>query len=363
MRLEWTEGEIVRMDPVADSKPELPWLAPSLIDLQVNGFGGVDYQDPSLSIEDLEQSVDCLKHHGCGGSLVTLISDEWGAILEKLRRLVRFRNSNPELKRFIRGWHIEGPFLSSEEGFRGAHRPEVMRDPGPEVVRELQSVVGSDPLLLTVAPERRGAIELIRQCRAEGIQVSLGHSAASARELGLAVEAGARGITHLGNGCPQQWERHDNWFWTVVDCQGLYVGMIPDGIHLPERVFRGMHRALAGRNEIYYTTDAMAAAGAGVGCFPLAGLMLEVGEDQVVRQPGQPNFAGSALCPIDGVTRAQRMLSAPWERVWNRFSRSPASLMGLDLHLRVGSDARFCAVKLSDSGLIVGVDVYSASLV
>ncbi len=362
MTLEWSGGVVTRMEQASTSGAGVPWLAPSLLDLQVNGYGGVDYQDPSISVEDLEQSVDRLKRHGCGGSLVTIISDEWGAMLDKLRRLVRFRNANPDLRHFIRGWHLEGPFLSSEEGFRGAHRAEVMRDPDLDLIRDMRSVIGPDLLLVTVAPERKGAIEFIRQCCQQGIQVSLGHSAASAHWVQLAVEAGARGITHFGNGCPQKWERHDNWFWTVVDCQDLYVGLIPDGIHLPKRVFRGMHRALAGRNQVYYTTDAMSAAGAGAGRFPLAGQMFEVGEDQVVRQPGRPNFAGSALSPIDGVMRAQEMLQTSWETVWKRFSEAPAGFMGLDLRLRKGALANFCTVTLADSGSISGVDVYCPSM-
>ena len=348
--------------PASGTEKDPPWLVPSLFDLQVNGYGGVDYQDPSLSADDLERSVNMLKRHGCGGCLVTLISDEWGAMLEKLRRLVRFRSANPDLEAFIRGWHLEGPFLSSEEGFRGAHRAEVMRDPDPELARELRSLVPSDALLLTIAPERDGAIELIRNCREAGISVSLGHSAARAQEVEAAVSAGARGITHFGNGCPQMWERHDNWFWTVVDCRDLYVGLIPDGIHLPDRVFRGMHRALAGRNEVYYTTDAMAAAGAGVGRFPLAGQMLEVGEDQVVRQPGQPNFAGSALRPLDGILRAQRMLGEDWKTLWKRFSEIPAEFLGLNLRLRVGSPASFCRVEEGESGRIARVEIHSPSL-
>ena len=349
-----------KIESIEGDPESFPWIMPSLIDLQVNGFNGVDFQDASISIDDLIQATLGLQQHGCGACLVTLITDDWSEMLAKLRQLVSFRDTCPYLRQFIAGWHLEGPFLSEKEGFRGAHDAEFMKDPGSQVLREILEITGSDPVLLTVAPERKGVLSLIEQSASAGVRVSLGHSAASAEQLKAAVDAGARGITHLGNGCPQMWARHDNWFWSVVDCQGLYVGLIPDKIHLPPPVFRGMHRALAGRNQIYYTTDAMSAGGAGPGRYRLAGQILEVGDDQVVRQPGQANFAGSALSPLDGVSRAIDMTGESWRSIWRRYSSVPAQFMGLDIGLKVGAPLKFCLVNESTEGDIEKIVVYYA---
>ena len=358
VRVSWLEGCVTQKEVLEDDGKTYPWIAPSLFDLQVNGFGGVDFQSSTLTLEALKRSVAALKAHGCGGCLVTLITDDWESMLSKLRRLVSFRDACPELRQFILGWHLEGPFLSSEEGFRGAHPAVMMRDPDSEVIPSVLSITGDAPVLMTLAPERPGAIPMIKDAVAQGIRISLGHSAASLSDVQAAIDAGARGITHFGNGSPQLWQRHDNWFWTVSDCRDLHVGLIPDGIHLPGPVFRGMHRILTGRNQIYYTTDAMSAAGAGCGRFSLAGHLLEVGEDQVVRQPGQANFAGSALCPLDGVIRASSMLGEGWRLVWDRFSRVPASFMGIEWKITEGALVNFCAIDATEGGCPAHVEFF-----
>jgi N-acetylglucosamine-6-phosphate deacetylase len=100
------------------------------------------------------------------------------------------------------GWHVEGPFLSDEPGFHGAHPPELMPDPTPQHIHDIQDVVGNDPLLLTLAPERSGAMTAIRAGVSAGFRISLGHTNADSRQLAQAVAAGAHGFTHLGNACP-----------------------------------------------------------------------------------------------------------------------------------------------------------------
>ena len=121
-----------------------------------------------------------------------------------------------------------------------------------------------------------------------------------------------------------------------------------------------MHRALRERNQIYYTTDAMSAAGAGPGRYALAGQVLEVGVDQVVRQPGQPNFAGSALSPLDGISRAMDMTGESWRSIWSRYSAVPAQFMGLDLELKLGAPSRFCLVNVSSDGELEEVVIHYA---
>src|SRR5207247_8189697 len=117
-----------------------------------------------------------------------------------------------------------------------------------------------------------------------GIKISLGHTNASAEILRQAIEAGATGFTHLGNACPRELPRHDNILWRVLDARGLTISLIADGIHVSPALFRLLHRVLDAAT-IFYTTDAMAAAGAPPGRYAIGALQLEVGPDQIVRQP------------------------------------------------------------------------------
>ncbi|MFM8470585.1 MAG: N-acetylglucosamine-6-phosphate deacetylase [Limisphaerales bacterium] len=349
LRVKWRDGVITEVSP-ASPAPDGQWLAPTLLDLQINGYGGVDFQrDDHLTEELLLSAARQLRRDGCGRFFFTLITDEWPKLMARVRQAKAIRDANPELRCALAGWHIEGPFLSPEVGFKGAHNPAVMRDATEADLRELRAVTGDDPVLLTLAPERGGSLEAIRIARTLGIVVSLGHTNASAERIREATAAGARGYTHLGNGIPQQLDRHDNILWRVFDTPGLMPSLIPDTHHVSPLLFRHMHRALPSER-IYYTTDAMSAAGSPPGRYTIGPIELEVGADQIVRQPGKPNFAGSALKPIDGITRAAQMLGKPWHEVWPHFSVRPAELMGLRNEIAVGQPADFCVVHTGAHG-------------
>jgi N-acetylglucosamine-6-phosphate deacetylase len=348
-------GIITRIEPGPAAPRPLPWLAPSLVDLQVNGFAGVDFQRDDVATAELEASARALARAGCGRFLLTLITDTWAVLLRRLARLREVRRRSALLQHGILGWHVEGPFLSAEPAYRGAHNPQCMLDPTHEHLTQLRETAGTDRLLLTLAPERPGAIDAIRCAAVLGIRVSLGHTNAPADLLAAAFAAGATGFTHLGNACPQALDRHDNILFRVIDCltrnpgqtaPGLeparcLVSVIPDGIHVSPSLFRLLHH-LPWRCKLGYVSDAMAAAAAPPGIVTLGSMRLEVGRDGIVRQPGHSNFAGSALRPIDGVLRAAAMLGAPWAQAWDRFSTIPAAWMGVPHGLQPGCPADLC---------------------
>jgi N-acetylglucosamine-6-phosphate deacetylase len=347
-RLGWEEGIIRQVEAGPRDLPENLWLAPPLFDLQVNGFGGVDFQRDDLSAADLSRAVHALRLAGCGRFLFTLTTVEWPRLTARLARAVALRAASEDLQSAIAGWHIEGPFLSPKPGFRGAHDPALMLDPAPEKIRALRALTGHEPVLLTISPELPGALDAIGLAVSLGLKVSLGHTDASAETIRAAVQAGATGFTHLGNGCPRELDRHDNILWRVLDGSGLTVSLIPDRIHLSAAFFRLVHGLMPAEN-ILYVSDAMAAAGAAPGRYTLGALELDVGPDQIVRQPGQTHFAGSALRPIDGIFRAAAMLDVPWQDLWRKMSDLPARFMGLSHELAVGRPATFCLLS-EDSG-------------
>ncbi len=341
IRVDWDDNRITRIQP-ADESPEVEhrWIAPALVDLQINGFAGVDFQQDDLTADQLLTAVRALDRHGCRRLLFTLITDDWPVMLTRLQRARRLVEGNPELRSVIAGWHLEGPFLSPEPGYCGAHDPARMGDPSPAKMDEVREAAGKDPVLLTLAPEREGALESIKRAVELGFKVSLGHTNATAEQLKAAVAAGATGFTHLGNACPQTLDRHDNILWRVLDTPGLAVSLIPDTHHVSPALIRLIHRVLK-PFQIMHTTDAMAAAGAGPGVFPLGHHRLEVGADGIVRQPGKSNFAGSALSPLFGVLNATKMTGKPWQEMWLASSLRPAEFMGWTSELKVGQPADF----------------------
>jgi len=346
VELAWDSHHIKYLQPAA-AAPALPWLAPILVDLQVNGFAGTDFQDDDLTATALIEAAQSLAQAACGRFFLTLITDDWSQLIRRLESLRELRQQHPELVASIAGWHIEGPFLSTEPSYCGAHDPALMPDPTPRHIRQLRAAAGTDPLLVTLAPERPGAIDAIKLAVDLGCHVSLGHTNASASILDLACRAGASAFTHLGNACPQRLDRHDNILWRVLDLPHIHVSLIPDSIHVSTPLFRLLHRAL-GRDRIFYVSDATAAAAAPPGDYTLGHLQIQANSDQIVRQPGKPNFAGSALRPIDGVFRAANMLRVSWREVWDGFSIRPAALAGLAVALKPGAPADFCLLELDD---------------
>ena len=356
--LAWSEGRITRYAATASQRaPANVFLAPALFDPQINGYGGVDFQQDNLTADELLTAARCLRRDGCAGFLLTLITDDWEMLTKRLTHLKKLRDQCPELRRAIVGWHIEGPFISPEPGYRGAHEPTVMLDPTPKRIRQLRKLTGTDPVLLTMAPERKAAIKAIKLAVQLGFKVSLGHCNPSPEAIRQAVDAGATGFTHLGNGCPQELDRHDNILWRVLDTPELTPSLIPDGMHVRPAPFRLYHRGLAGRN-FFYTTDAMSAGGAPPGTYRLGKTELAVGEDQIVRKPGQTNFAGSALRPLEGVKRSAAMLGVPWTITWQRMSEAPARFMGLPAGLVRGREATFCLVETNQKKEIKSVRTF-----
>lgn len=357
IRVLWQHGRVNAVLSANRAVPPNLWIAPALVDLQVNGFGGIDFQQDDVPLSELVTASRRLRAAGCGRYLLTLITDQWPRLIARLRRLRELRQRSTELRHAIAGWHIEGPFLSAEPGFCGAHDPALMIDPTPGHLRELREATGDDVVLLTIAPERTHALATIEQAVSLGMKVSLGHTNAPADVLAEAVERGASGFTHFGNGCPRELDRHDNILWRVLETRGLRVSLIPDVIHVSPALFRLAHRALAA-DSIYYISDAMAAAGMKPGRYRLGRLELEVGSDQIVRLPGKPNFAGSALRPTDGVFRAARMLGCSWRETWAHFSEIPAKWMNLPGELAAGNPADFCLLTVTPENQLKKLQVF-----
>ena len=304
-------------------------LHPSLFDLQVNGFAGVDFQRAGVEFGELRRAVESLRAHETHRIFLTLISAEPDALCRQFERIERFRKKDAVIRATICGYHLEGPFLSPLEGFRGAHSGEVQRAPDLALFERMQSAAGGNIRLLTLAPEWPQSAEFISEVVRRGIVVSLGHTDASEAQIDDAIRAGSTLCTHLGNGVPQLLPRHDNIVQRLLARDELTACFIPDGVHLPPAVLRNFFRAKP-PGKVIFTTDAMAAAAAPPGRYTLGVIEVE-SRAGVVRTPGGPYLAGSCLTPNRGVANAAEWLGISILESRALFSVQAANLFRIDL--------------------------------
>lgn len=278
-----------------------------LFDLQVNGFAGIDFQSPGLNQHALEFACEQLRRHRVGGILLTLITAPVVQLCRQLEKIEAWRQTSPLIAETIAGYHLEGPFISHLPGYCGAHPAEETRDPTPKDISRLVKAADGQLRLMTLAPERKGAAAAIRDLVEMNVVVSLGHTDASHADIDQAIEAGARLCTHLGNGVPLDLPRHDNVIQRLLSRDELTACFIPDGIHIPFPVLKNFLRAKP-PEQVIFTTDCMAAAGAPPGDYTLGKLRVHVGADGVARQPDGDGLAGSSLCPDEAVENLTRHL-------------------------------------------------------
>jgi len=307
------------------ARHEIPRLS-GLFDIQVNGFAGVDFQG-APSRAEVRHACERLHAHGMTRILATFITDTPDALTRRLAAFEALRDADPLISATVVGYHLEGPYLSAEPGYRGAHPGELMKDPHSAEFARWQDAAGGAIRLVTLAPERAGAIEFIAEITQRSVRVSLGHTNASEPTIDEAIRAGATLCTHLGNGCPAELPRHDNIIQRLLARDELIACFIPDGIHLPPAVLRNLIRAKP-PGKVLLTTNAMAAAGAPPGRYRLGALEMDVGVDRVVRMPGAKNLAGSALTLDAGVANAAKWLGLPPAAAVAFASSVPARAVG-----------------------------------
>jgi N-acetylglucosamine-6-phosphate deacetylase len=302
----------------------------SLFDIQVNGFGGVDFQRCNLSRADLLRCVKGLASHQTLRFFVTLTTDQVELLARKFENLEQIRHLDDTIASAVCGYHLEGPWLSPEPGFRGAHDPRYLQNPDLKAFQTLQKAAGGNIRLVTVAPELPGSIEFIRAVVDMGVRVSLGHTNAFEREIDAAIEAGARFCTHVGNAVPLELPRHDNIVQRLLARDELTAFFIPDGLHLPPNVLKNFFRAKP-EGKALFTTDCMAAAGSPPGRYSLGGLVVEMGADRITHAPGSKHFAGSSLCPDEGVRNVQTWLGLNPKEARRLFSTAIADAFQMTL--------------------------------
>ena len=295
---------------------------PGLFDLQVNGFAGVDFNGPDLTADRVSEALGRMRATGVTRALPTLITSSFERFARNARTLACMPDET------IAGIHMEGPYLSPEDGPRGAHAREHVLPATIDDFRRRQDAASGRIVLVTLAPEAAGATALIEYLATSGVRIAIGHTAAAPAQIEAAVRAGATLATHLGNGCAHLLPRHPNAIWELLAADEVCASLIVDGHHLPPATVKAMVRAKGPRRTILIT-DAMAAAGSPPGRFRLGDLECEADAQGRVSLPGTPYLAGSALTLPRAIAKTVRFTGMDIQEVIPLASTIPAGYLGM----------------------------------
>jgi N-acetylglucosamine-6-phosphate deacetylase len=298
--------------------------------VQVNGCLGHNFTSDQLTIADVRRVVEVLRQHGVSGFCPTLVTSSHEVLLHALGTLRAACASDPDLDRAMPAFHLEGPYISPEDGPRGAHPRQHVRPPDRSEFRRLQEAAGGRIRLVTLAPEHEGALELIAELASGGMVVALGHTAASGKRIQEAIRAGARLSTHLGNGSHALLPRHENYLWEQLAADELWASLITDGHHLPAAVVRCLVRA-KGPSRVILTCDASSLAGLPPGRYDQWGQEFEVRPEGRVVVPGTCYLAGSAVFTDTCVALVQRFAGVSLAEAIAMAALRPRQLLGLPI--------------------------------
>lgn len=328
------------------------FISPGFFDIQVNGYLGSDYSLDSLGYQDILKIRDRLAAAGTTQHIPTIVTSPRDRLLRNLSVIADAREKDELIRHAIPGVHLEGPYVSSTDGPRGAHDAEYVRDPDYGEFRELQDASRGSIVMVTLAPERRGAIAFIEKLVADGVCVGIGHSEADPDTIDRAVGAGARVSTHLGNGSHVLIPRLRNYIWEQLARDELYAGIISDGFHLPPSVVKVFFRA-KGMDRLILVSDAAFLGGCEPGVYKWGNIDVEVFPDGHLGLPGTEVLAGAGQLLDWSIAHFHRFTGVSVGEAIGLCTRTPAALLDMRTQvtqrLEAGEPANIVEFEYSES--------------
>ena len=291
IRISFENGLIAAVNEL-DISEHLPYISPGFMDTQVNGYAGIDYSSENLGQKDVVKITDMLAAAGTSRHFPTIVTNSQELLIKNLKTINRTITAYPEISAAIPGIHIEGPYISSEDGPRGAHNIKFIREPDFHEFTEWQEASGGRIRQLTMAPELPGALDFIKQVSSVDVVISIGHTAADPEIIREAVKAGATMSTHLGNGSHGMIPRLKNYIWEQLASDELIASIIADGFHLPPAVAKVILRAKT-LDKVVLVSDIAVLAGMKQGIHKWGGIDVEVFEDGHLGLAGTEYLAGA----------------------------------------------------------------------
>jgi len=325
------------IDAILDSKPDLAnfveidakgsFIGPGLVDIQINGYIGVDFADQDLTLDGIRKATKALWQNGVTSYLPTVITNSEEKLLNSFKVLATAFDDN-EIGKSIPGFHLEGPYISPVAGYRGAHLEKYIKPPVWDEFVKLQEAANNGIKLITLAPESDGAIPFIRQCVENDIVVSLGHHNGSAEVINDAADAGATMATHLGNGCANTIDRHKNPLWPQLANDNIIPTIIADGAHLNVEEVQCFYK-IKGVDRTILVSDALDLAGLPPGEYIRSERKILL-TPEVAKFPVENCLAGAAI-PISAcVSNMIRFAGCSLEDAIQMASTNPAKAIQLN---------------------------------
>lgn len=351
------------------------YVAPGLIDIQVNGYNSVSFslesaqdtakENSDLTVEDIKKVTEGLWKEGVTTYFPTLTTNGKELLTKNFRTLAAAASDSANLGS-IAGFHLEGPYISQIDGYRGAHPLEHVRKPDIEEFKELFKASGENIKLVTLAPETEGAMEFITECRKMGVVVSLGHHNGSSVQISNAINNGARLSTHLGNGCPRIIDRHNNHLWPQLANSRLKICVIADGFHLTPEMLQVFYKVKGTENTIL-TSDITSYAGMPTGIYKIKN-----GETIEKAANGKLSFSGSngglygsATTLQDGVAHFMNVTGCSLQEAIQMATVNPANLHGLTdrASIEVGKRADLILFTIENAKIVIQKTIVAGKVV
>jgi N-acetylglucosamine-6-phosphate deacetylase len=349
------DGNISRIEKTAPpgKTGEKIFISPGFIDTQVNGYASVSFTEKGLTEEAIRKVADTLFREGVTTFFPTIVTSPGDIVLENLSVLATAMK-DPVLGHVMPGVFLEGPYISPEDGFRGAHDRRWVRLPDWEEFYSFYRASGGKIIQVGLAPELEGAIDFISKAAGLGIYVSLAHHNGNAEIIEKAVDAGARISTHLGNGCANYIHRHNNPVWPQLADSSLTASIIADGHHLTKDELTVFYKT-KGPDRIMLVSDVTELAGMPPGEYSWDGKKVIMTEEGKLIYPEQEVLAGASLPIRTGIMNMVGLVGCSMEEAVNLATLNPARVYRLSdrAQLKPGLSADLVLFTIENKTLVI----------
>lgn len=354
---------IIRKKELSDPSLAETYVAPGFVDHQVNGYISYSFVGENLTIEQIREITRTFWQKGITTYVPTLTSHRSDLYTKNLKILAK-AIQEPEIGHSVPGFHLEGPYISPIDGFRGAHNKAYIRKPNWDEFSQWYEAADGKILEVTVAPELEGAIDFIARCRQLGITVALGHHNGSAEIIKQAADAGASVSTHLGNGCANMIHRHENPIWPQLADDRLTASIIVDGFHLRSHEVQTFYK-VKGPEKTVLVSDVIRLAGLPPGKYEDFDQEVVVTPEGKVMMPSQNVLAGASFLITEGVKNIMAFTQCSLAEAVHMASRNPARLIGLNDRGEIspGKRADLVLFKMGKKGLEIQQTIVAGKVV
>ncbi len=320
-------GSVTETDRVEKESLDL-FIAPGLIDNQINGYANVDFSGNDLFVEGVIEAAKAIRKDGVTTFLPTLITGSHESLIKNFTILYEVLIKDERFAESVPGFHLEGPYISPDEGYRGCHPLQYIRKPSWDDFIIYQKAAGGKIIQVTLAPELEGAMEFIRSCKLNGLVVAMGHTNSTAEEISKAVEVGVSVSTHLGNGCANFIHRHYNPIWPQLANEKLTSTIIADGFHLLPEELKVFFK-VKGPEKLILTSDVIYLAGMAPGKYTFLESEVMLTEEGMLKNTALNCLAGASFPLKTGVCNMMKFTGCSLEDAINMASGNVARVYGL----------------------------------